>query len=386
MTDFEKFSIALNAYWDSDDSEVDQSNKYKTFQDQIKNLKCEDFRFYYFRAHFFNSQNKIDEAKCSIDRSIELISSIDMGFMATGENSLNIFLPPDGDRISRLIPMPTHNGLLSNIYYCAGEIYARAGDFHTSLKNYQIGQYYNSFLNSEFSDSITLYSFRRYNEYSLADLINNTITVCPSSVMNDPFDSIINLWGSESQLIKRCKEQFHIKPFSASFEYFRIRSFCLGKSKNRHIKNILMWSHYADNHTGFCIKYKFSKHFIKQEENPQYEHMYLKKIIYTNKKVDISSKSIDSNLAYATKNKIWKYENEVRLIVYNPNKTEKFYGIDLDDSSQIEAIYFGYRCPDSTIDTIVNLFRQCNTKTPIFYKMIMDESNVYNLKCDRLKI
>lgn len=81
-----------------------------------------------------------------------------------------------------------------------------------------------------------------------------------------------------------------------------------------------MWSHYAGEHTGFCVKYKLSKHFICQSGNATNEHMNLKKIIYTNKKINIISKSINSDLAFATKKRDWKYENEVRLIVYNPNK------------------------------------------------------------------
>ena len=64
----------------------------------------------------------------------------------------------------------------------------------------------------------------------------------------------------------------------------------------------------------------------------------------------------------------WQYENEVRLIVYNPNNTAEHYGIELDNNSEIEAIYFGYRCPDATITTIKNLFKF--TLTMRFYIQI----------------
>ena len=106
----------------------------------------------------------------------------------------------------------------------------------------------------------------------------------------------------------------------------------------------------------------------------------MKRIKYTNEKTSIATNSIDTNLAFATKSKEWKYENEVRLIVYNPNKTEQFYGIDLDNESKIEAIFFGYRCSEIVINTIKNIFINKNTKIPKFYKMILNENDVYNLK------
>ena len=231
----------------------------------------------------------------------------------------------------------------------------------------------------EEEDYVYLYSFRRFNEYSLADLINNEITVSPSKNMNDPFDSIINLWGTKELLKKTCKEHKHIKNLSKSFDYFRIRSFCNGNT-TRALKNILMWSHYADNHRGYCIKYKLSKHFIKQDENDSFEHMFLKPIIYRKDKVDISEMTtINTDLAFATKHRSWKYENEVRLIVYNPNKEDAFYGIPLDKDSCIEAIYFGCRCEQKTINTIKNLFSKSDTP-PKFYQMKLDRTDVYHLK------
>ena len=100
--------------------------------------------------------------------------------------------------------------------------------------------------------------------------------------------------------------------------------------------------------------------------------------------MDILTSDIDSNLAFATKKKDWKYENEVRLIVYNPNKKDPFYGVKLDDISEIESIFFGYRCSDATINTIKNVFLKRATKSPKFYKMILDNNDIYNLKYSRI--
>lgn len=389
MEDFDIFALSLETYLENEKkySGEELRNKYVEFQESIKNLKCNDFRFYYYRAHYLNSQDRMDEAQYNINQSIALVSSINKDIFYIGENGYHLTAPcittNKGCRYA--LEMPPLKSLLSDVYSCAGEIYSKLGEENLSLKYYQIAQYYGAFLKSDFEKQqmVSVFSFRKFNEYSLLDLINNTITVSPSTKMNDPLDSVINLWGNEKRLRNQCKEKKHVKPYSQSFDYYRIRAFCLGKG-NSPIKNILMWSHYAGEHTGFCIKYKLSKHFICQEENSDYEHIYLKKIQYTNAKINLSVHSIDSNLAFSTKKKDWRYENEVRLISYNPNNSAPFYGIQLDKMSEIEAIFFGYRCPESTIITIKNIFVNSNIKSPKFYKIVLDETNIYNLKYVRL--
>ena len=98
---------------------------------------------------------------------------------------------------------------------------------------------------------------------------------------------------------------------------------------------------------------------------------YLKSYIYNSVaelRINIISKSINSDLAFATKTRDWKYENEVRLIVYNPNKEEPFYSIELDNESEIEAIYFGYRCPKHVMETIKNVFVKQKESIPKFLR------------------
>lgn len=386
MNDYDIFSLAYNEYYTKQkDRSLDEIRElFKAFYIKIKDLNCNDFRLYYIKARYLNGQNLLKEAKDNVDTAVTLIKQINQYGLI--ENTSVIFVY-DGSGNYYPCDYQEHvNKTISDVYSCAGEIYAKMDKIETSDKYYKIGQYYNTLLGTDFKEQsyVNVFSFRRYNEYSLSDLINNTITVCPSSKMNDPFDSIINLWGSADNLEKICKDKKHIKPMCSAFNLYRIRSFCLG-NRNTPTKKVLMWSHYAGEHTGFCIKYKLSNHFIKQKENENCEHMYLKRIKYTNEKTSIATNSIDTNLAFATKSKEWKYENEVRLIVYNPNKTEQFYGIDLDNESKIEAIFFGYRCSEIVINTIKNIFINKNTKIPKFYKMILDENNVYNLKYEVVK-
>lgn len=390
MSDFMKFVIALKKYLEEIGYKgvYERSKSYESFYESIKDLDCHDFRFFFFKAHYLYAimDNK-EQAKDYIDKSIQAIAlinnDIDSPDDSLCENTPFLFVPIEGSEKYMQLRMITLFVFISNIYTLAGEIYSNLDLDAEALKYYQRANYYKSFLKTEIENRsyIYLYSFRSFNVYSFSDLINNEITVSPSKNMNDPFDSIINLWGTKELLKKTCKEHKHIKNLSKSFDYFRIRSFCNGNT-TRALKNILMWSHYADNHRGYCIKYKLSKYFIKQDENDSFEHMFLKPIIYRKDedKVDISEMTtINTDLAFATKHESWGYENEVRLIVYNPNKEDAFYGIPLDKDSCIEAIYFGCRCEQKTINTIKNLFSKSDTP-PKFYQMKLDRTDVYHLK------
>ena len=393
MSDFKKFVIALKKYLEEIGYKgvYERSKSYESFYESIKDLDCHDFRFFFFKAHYLYAiMDNIEEAKDYIEKSINSIALIKHVIDSPNDlfcdNTPFLFVPIEGKGKYIPLKLPTLFEIISHIYTIAGEICSNLDLDAEALKYYQRANYYKLFLKTEIENRnyVYLYSFRRFNEYSLSDLINNEISVSPSKNMNDPFDSIINLWGSEEQLKETCKEHKHIKNLSRSFDYFRIRSFCNGETEEA-LGNLLMWSHYADEHRGYCVKYKLSKHYIKQDENDSFEHMFLKPIIYRKdeEKVDISGMtSINTDLAFATKHESWKYEKEVRLIVYNPNKEESFYGIPLDKDSCIEAIYFGCKCEPETINTIKNLFSKADIP-PKFFKVYSESKDVYQLKWDK---
>lgn len=391
MDDFQEFRKALSEYLEEIQSKevYSLSQSYDCFYEKIKDLDCYDFRFFYFKAHYlYKKLGKVEETKMYVDKAIEASTKIKTVVNNAKdilcEYSVFIFAPFGNEKHGQI--QIDNREVLGNIYSLAGEIYSILELDNVALEYYKKALYYKTLLKTDMEKKnyVHLYSFRRFNGYSLSDLINNEITVSPSKNMNDPFDSIINLWGSEDQLKETCKERKHIKNLSRSFDYFRIRSFCNGETEEA-LGNLLMWSHYADEHRGYCVKYKLSKHFIKQDENDSFEHMFLKPIIYRKdeEKVDISGMtSINTDLAFATKHESWKYEKEVRLIVYNPNKEESFYGIPLDKDSCIEAIYFGCKCKPGTINTIKNLFSKADIP-PKFFKVYSESKDVYQLKWDK---
>lgn len=336
----------------------------------------EDFSLYFQRAKQLKAQSDISKAILNILEAIKIAEA------TSHVHSI-------GDPVIFYSTVLLTHTVLAEMYFTAGELFAVANDMESSLKYYKLYQYHNSFINQKLNNKIRFFSFRKFNEYSISDLINNEVTVSRSTAMNDPVDSIINLWAQDENLKELCKDKKHIAPLVKSFDYYRIRSFCKGKG-NSPVRNVLMWSHYADEHRGYCIKYRFSEHFIKQEENTEHKNMYITQIHYANKneRIDIRERRISTQLAYATKSKPWKYEDEVRLIVYDPNNTQDFLGIELDDDSSIEAIFFGCRCPKSTIKTIQNIIKnrpaKFENKLVKFYKMKVNPLDVYHFTYEEM--
>jgi hypothetical protein len=115
-----------------------------------------------------------------------------------------------------------------------------------------------------------------------------TINVTPE----EQFAKIQNRWN---EILKETNDQLRVCCFS---EYN---------------DSILMWSHYADNHKGFCIEYD-----LQNEDNLR---PFLLPIIYSSELFSIqifeelsSVKKIGSTLI---KSKEWEYESEWRLVIFN---------------------------------------------------------------------
>lgn len=270
---------------------------------------------------------------------------------------------------------------IKDIYGLAGEIYAYNDEGKKSLDAFKSMMLYSTQIKS-IENQNTFLSFRNYNQFTLSDLINGEITLCSPKVMNDPYDTLFLKWGEYLRSNKGGIKK-HIKYLCDAFDYYRIRSFSLPKDNkgNEMIENILMWSHYAGNHTGFCVKYNLSESIFNITENRRV--VRLKDIIYRDDDsvINLEKDSVNTNLGLCRKHPLWEYENEVRLIAYLPDNESPFCQIPLGDSN-IESIYFGYKCPDEHIKTIRNILS--SKKNITYFKMKSDYADIYKLKVRRI--
>ena len=284
---------------------------------------------------------------------------------------------------------------LTKLYKLAGDILGELGDFSQSLRYYENFQCLqmqlktNLFSGSTPSETFTLYQFRKFTNYTLANLLNKEITLSSPRQMNDIVDSLAFAWLESPRFGATAKHKGHLAPYKESFRDYRIASFCEDNHAKRQyaLQNTLMWSHYADEHRGFCVEYVFHRDDFRQDNFSELAASRLFRITYydpdnsemlpVDLAILLSPDSLSAGDAFLTKYKDWSYENEVRLLQYKPKDGELREQYKLSEKTKIVAIYFGCRCPDSDIQIIKRLFENTDVK---FYKMEIDYADVYHLK------
>ena len=351
----------------------------RAFYNIIQKLDVDDYRLYFMKAACeYHQKISITKAKDNIDKALSMMDDnikLDNVTVMSVIDSINttVFHPSFFDSIDRNY---------YRIYQLAAEIYADMG------LNKQSRDFYKTYYfeanrvkpNEEIRDKdyIILYSFRKYSDYSLQDLINNEITcVCPSK-MNDPFDSLANYIGDPTRLVLVCDKEKHIVPQSQTFDHFTIRSFVANRKNyeedDRIVFNKVMWAHYADCHKGFCIKYKFKRDSYVQFDEENCSFTRIIPVKYTVKKIGIDTK-LNTDNSFAMKDMCWEYENEVRLLHFEGNCGEDHYSIKLGNDVSIEEIIFGIRCPEDAKRTMANLvYKKCKLS-----EIYNEDCNIYNL-------
>ncbi len=141
-------------------------------------------------------------------------------------------------------------------------------------------------------------------------------------------------------------------------------------------RNILMWSHYADSHTGFCIRYKkdilLDNEDFHQKNNVDYSG---EPVSLLDCLVDPTAK-ITSEQVIFRKSPAWKYEKEFRIIHKDLAKDEyDKYRVVEHDPNAIDAIYFGLNTKEADIQFIMNLLQGRD----ITFKRMHREKNGFDI-------
>lgn len=237
---------------------------------------------------------------------------------------------------------------------------------------------------SEVSEGISargeLYSFRTVNLYTLQDLINEEITVSNPALFNDPFDCLFY------HFMEKVNNSYDNRALIKSFGKIRIRSFAHDsffnrrsfQTEERKIKpyiDILMWSHYADSHKGICVLYNF-KFGVSQSRRDVSSNFFKEEYFKEDEIVDIGNDTkIGLEVGFLKKSKCWEYEDEVRLLYFDPKCNADFIHVPLD-GAKVSAIYFGLYCSSKHVDMVKKIFENTGVR---FYKMKTNPTNIYKL-------
>lgn len=165
---------------------------------------------------------------------------------------------------------------------------------------------------------------------------------------------------------------------------------CFSKFDNDEemLQNIVMWSHYADQHRGFCVKYRIDDNAPIVEHLFDVEYNQINRLNVSELKEllnDLNSDESQRILINRLKHKYyqWEYEKEKRLIISTNNKcyTKIGKGGLMPFEHKIEKIFFGLKMERNLCREIIN---NCHDKVEEIYFTYRDE-NTNKLKCSEWK-
>lgn len=232
-----------------------------------------------------------------------------------------------------------------------------------------------------------LFKFRAINKHLIDSLVMSRLWCAKPDTLNDPLDCQINLHaacrrasnlatGKDKTFLNRLLQQTDI--FEKLEQPLKESGIC---SFSKNLYSDLSWSHYADEHRGVCLLYRFQDAFLLDPKNKLVgisQVTYLENAL-TNWLTNISTFSNSTDeiadvflkglvKKYLTvKSPAWEYEQEVRIILHRPGYLNIPRG-------ELVQVCFGLRTPKADIELVKKLaIEHCGCK--VFSQIIHDESS-----------
>ena len=258
----------------------------------------------------------------------------------------------------------------------------------------------------------SLYRYRAVDSRSLENLRNNLFYFSSPATFNDPFDckSLFTLEGSsdddwrlffnrsleynepqfsKEQRLKKVEQHIQNgihrdkKIQAEEFKKLTLAANELGivcLSQNR--DNILMWSHYANKHKGFCLEFDKSileTYFRCSKVHYKQKYPTFKEFVALSCKTDITELR---NLFLFTKSKDWEYEKEFRLISEPDSRTDKPWKRKIEyPEESLVGIIWGCRMTEKDKEKVRNALT--GKSTPISYYQAKKSDRAYSLKIEK---
>lgn len=218
-----------------------------------------------------------------------------------------------------------------------------------------------------------LYKYRDWKDPHHKNLlIKNELFMSPPSWLNDPFDCRIFENYLKFVDTPEKQEEYILDSLSKNADsfnelnlseqkareiltdrlkdtlHYQVRSEVIGnKIDDKHIgiaclseewDSILMWSHYAANHKGYCIGF--------DEKRLRYSQLFgkMKRVEYSKKYPELNPLNKTQNLSdlkYFFKSLDWQYEKEIRLMNLFDYKTPMQNRIIILDNQHIKEVILG---------------------------------------------
>jgi len=192
---------------------------------------------------------------------------------------------------------------------------------------------------------------------------------------SNSFDVVINNLLKEGKFTQDKLDKFEEKYIGVTQQYidnFDIRKFFKVSSFAEENDLLLMWSHYAQNHTGFCIEYDIDSLGFDSKVT-----QLLYPIVYSEEIFDITDFYLNENDEHShidyllegmlRKSSEWEYEKEWRLITVNEDE----FGTECA-MPKPKSIFLGSQFD---ADNLKKLYNFCSDH----------KINLYHMKLDKLE-
>ena len=255
-------------------------------------------------------------------------------------------------------------------YYLRGQMKRIFQTWGLDIQDLDVNRFYDSLKEViDNSNSFKLYRYMPAKYYNIRNFENEIIHLTPNGLFNDIYEGLPANQANclTNRAVSLLGESTYISCFSET-PY-----------------NVLMWSHYAQSHTGFCVEYE-----LKELGNEEIlKHIF--PVLYNNKRfenyVDINDlvenlENLNYNMVrngdnqdvflcqllplFIIKGKMWESECEWRIIYTRQELYEKGDTNYIDprlqniDFSCISAIYLGFRIDDEVKKNIIEIVKRKN--------------------------
>jgi len=237
----------------------------------------------------------------------------------------------------------------------------------------------------------SLFKYKPINKFTLDIIANDRVFYPLPDSFNDPFDTQCSFRNkstrTQSTDTQKLNKAFpdedldeitvsirkdltrNIDDFKRELQNFGVLSLA------ENAKDILMWSHYSEDHKGLCIEFERNASNELGNKDKTTKVNYTKNYPSLSSKTLLSRKDTESALMRVlyTKSECWSYEKEWRMFMPKGNKVYSIPG-------QIKSITFGARASTMDIDIVKQLITSKNID---LYKAVLKESE-FGIKLEKI--
>lgn len=230
------------------------------------------------------------------------------------------------------------------------------------------------------------FKFRKINKHLIDSLVNSRLWFAKPNALNDPFDCQLDLRKSweraaasstgrrKNWLQSALDNPIFLEQWGIQFEKIGVCSF------SRDLCNSQMWSHYADEHRGACLLYRFPKSFRVDPQNKivvatwvNYAPNALTDWLKNDAPMELLGFIKELTKIYlSAKGPGWEYENEARIIREEHGPFNVPFGF-------LQKVCFGLRTPPADIDLVKKLAsKYCGCEK--FCRIVRDDKSDFGIK------